>query len=92
MNPFLFIPFILTPLIIGLLDYWLMSIGLLPLFSGVQVPWTTPAIISGFILGGWRLALAQVVNICISIAIYFPFIRKIDMINLANEQKAAKAK
>ena len=92
MNPFLFIPFILTPLVIGLLDYWLMSIGVLPLFSGVQVPWTTPAIISGFILGGWRLALAQVVNICISIAIYFPFIRKIDMINLANEQKAAKAK
>lgn len=89
MNPFLFIPFVLTPVVIGLLDYSLMSAGVLPLFSGVQVPWTTPPIISGFILGGWKLALAQVANIIISCLIYFPFIRKVDNINYEKE-KAAK--
>ena len=88
MNPFLFIPFVLTPLVIGLLDYGLMTAGVLPLFSGVQVPWTTPAIISGFILGGWRLALAQAVNIVISCLIYFPFIRKVDNLNYEKEQAA----
>lgn len=88
MNPFLFIPFVLTPLVIGILDYSLMAAGILPLFSGVQVPWTTPAIISGFILGGWRLALAQAVNILISFLIYFPFARKVDNLNYEKEQTA----
>lgn len=88
MNPFLFIPFVLTPLVIGVLDYSLMAAGILPLFSGVQVPWTTPAIISGFILGGWRLALAQAVNILISFLIYFPFARKVDNLNYEKEQTA----
>lgn len=88
MNPFLFIPFVLTPLVIGVLDYSFMAAGILPLFSGVQVPWTTPAIISGFILGGWRLALAQAVNILISFLIYFPFARKVDNLNYEKEQTA----
>lgn len=91
MNPFLFIPFVLTPVVIGVIDYSLMTMGVLPLFSGVQVPWTTPPIISGFILGGWRLALAQVVNIIISILIYFPFIKKVDMLNLKQEKEAEQA-
>ncbi|WP_334333102.1 PTS sugar transporter subunit IIC [Companilactobacillus sp. HBUAS59544] len=86
MNPFLFIPFVLTPTLIGLIMYGLMSTGILPLFSGVSVPWTTPPIISGFILGGWRMALAQVFIILLSVAIYFPFIRKVDQINLEKEQ------
>lgn len=92
MNPFLFIPFLLTPTVIGLLDYGLMTAGILPLFSGVQVPWTTPAIISGFILGGWRMALAQILNIVISCIIYFPFIRKIDDLNYQKEQSALSGK
>lgn len=92
MNPFLFIPFVLTPLVIGILDYCLMTAGVLPLFSGVQVPWTTPAIISGFILGGWRLALAQVVNIIISCLIYFPFIKKVDDLNYEKEQSSESTK
>lgn len=88
MNPFLFIPFVVTPTIIGLSMYFLMRTGILPLFSGVTVPWTTPAIISGFILGGWRLALAQVVIIILSCLIYFPFIRKVDMIKYEKEQES----
>nr|WP_243681980.1 PTS transporter subunit EIIC [Lacticaseibacillus manihotivorans] len=88
MNPFLFIPFVATPTIIGLSMYLLMRTGILPLFSGVTVPWTTPAIISGFILGGWRLALAQAVIILLSCLIYFPFIRKVDMINYEKEQES----
>lgn len=87
MNPFLFIPFVVTPTIIGLLMYGLMYTGILPLFSGVTVPWTTPAIISGFILGGWRMALAQVCIIALSVAIYFPFIRKVDQLNYEKEQQ-----
>lgn len=92
MNPFLFIPFVVTPIVIGLSMYFLMYTGILPLFSGVTVPWTTPAIISGFLLGGWRMALAQVGIIVLSCVIYFPFIKKVDKLNYLEEQKVENSK
>lgn len=92
MNPFLFIPFVVTPIVIGLSMYFLMYTGILPLFSGVTVPWTTPAIISGFLLGGWRMALAQVGIIVLSCVIYFPFIKKVDELNYLEEQKVENSK
>ncbi|MDT2781600.1 PTS transporter subunit EIIC [Vagococcus fluvialis] len=88
MNPFLFIPFVLTPTVVGILMYGSIYFGLVPPFSGVTVPWTTPAIISGFLLGGWRMALAQVVILGISCVMYFPFIRKVDKMNLIAEAEA----
>ena len=59
MNPFMAIPFIATPVVIGVLQYLAISMGLIPLYTGVVVPWTTPPIISGFLTGGWRTALFQ---------------------------------
>lgn len=86
MNPFLLIPFIATPTIVGLLMYAAIALGLIPPFSGVVVPWTTPPIISGFLLGGWRTALAQVVILFLSFFIYLPFVSKLDKINLEKEK------
>ena len=88
MNPFMAIPFILTPVTIGVLQYFAIATGLIPLYTGVVVPWTTPPIISGFLTGGWRTALFQVVVIAISTAIYFPFFKKVDSMNYKNEQAA----
>ena len=82
------IPFILTPVTIGVLQYFAIATGLIPLYTGVVVPWTTPPIISGFLTGGWRTALFQVVVIAISTAIYFPFFKKVDSMNYKNEQAA----
>ena len=55
-----------------------MYFGILPLFSGVMVPWTTPPIISGFLLCGIRGALLQIVLLLISMAIYYPFFKMLD--------------
>ncbi|HLR92648.1 MAG TPA: PTS transporter subunit EIIC, partial [Atopostipes sp.] len=85
LNPFLLIPFVLTPTLVGLLMYGAIYFGLVPPFSGITVPWTTPPVISGFLLGGWRTALSQVIIILISFLLYFPFVRKADLINLKNE-------
>lgn len=87
MNPFLFIPFVLTPTLVGVLMYGAIYFGLVPPFSGVTVPWTTPAVISGFLLGGWRMALSQVIILALSFAMYFPFIKKVDKMNLLTEAK-----
>lgn len=72
MNPFLFIPFVVTPIIIGLVMYFLMYTGILPLFSGVTVPWTTPAIISGFLLGGMAYGFGTSRNYSVVMYYLFP--------------------
>lgn len=77
-NPRMLIPFVLTPLCSILTCYIAQVTGFLPLFTNVSVPWTTPCIISGFIIGGWRLALLQAVVIAESFFIYFPFFKKAD--------------
>ena len=91
MNPFLLAPFVLTPTVVGILMYLVVGSGLVPPFSGVVVPWTCPAIISGFLLGGWKMALSQAVILVISFCIYFPFVRKVDLINLDKEKENANA-
>jgi len=91
MNPFMAIPFIATPMITGLITYFAIATGLVSPFSGVMVPWTTPPIISGFILGGWRTALLQIVIMVVSFFIYFPFFKKQDSINYANEKAIQSA-
>ncbi len=59
MNPFLAIPFIAMPVISGLILYFSIAVGLVPMFGGVMVPWTTPPIVSGFLVGGWKMAVLQ---------------------------------
>lgn len=78
MNFYLLVPFVLFPTLVGVASYLLMQIGILPLFSGVMVPWTTPPIISGLLIGGWRTAIWQLVIIALSVIAYWPFIRKYD--------------
>lgn len=89
MNPFLALPFIGMPVLSGIITYFALATGLVPLFSAITVPWTTPPIVSGFIIGGWRAALLQAVILVLSFFAYLPFIRKIDKMNFEAE-KAAK--
>ncbi|GIM30215.1 permease IIC component [Clostridium polyendosporum] len=91
MNPIMFVPFIAAPTCSALLTYFSIKMGLVAPFAGVQVPWTTPAVISGFIVGGWRAALLQIIIIAMATAIYFPFFKKQDSINLQQEQEAEAA-
>lgn len=89
MNPILAIPFLVMPIISGLMLYFTQYFGLVPLFDSVILPWTTPPVISGFIIGGFRTALLQFVILVISFFVYLPFIRKIDTMNLKRETEAS---
>lgn len=91
MNPLMAVPFIMTPIVVGIIEYFAIATGLCPMYSGVYVPWTTPPIISGLIAGGWRTALLQVVMIVVSVVIYLPFVRKLDLAALENEKAAAES-
>lgn len=85
-NPILFIPFTMVPVIASIISYFSIKLGIVPLFGGVNPPWTTPPILSGLISGGPRMAILQLVIICISTAIYYPFVIYLDKQALKKEQ------
>lgn len=86
LNPMMAIPFIITPVISGFATYTVIALGIIPPFNGVYVPWTTPAVISGLIVGGWKGALWQALMLIMSFFIYYPFAKRYDKILLSQEQ------
>ena len=76
MNPLLGIPFFLAPLATVILGYVVQSVGICPLYV-IDVPWTTPVGIFGFLASGGNLwgALWQIVIIVgVSTLVYTPFV------------------
>lgn len=88
LNPVLFIPFILCPFVYIVLTYVVMAAGLVPICNGVLVPWSTPAILSGFLVSGWQGAVWQAILIVIGALIYLPFIKTLDKQYLAEQDNA----
>lgn len=88
LNPLMAIPFMCMPVIAGVIQYFAISTGLCPMYGALQVPWTTPPIISGFLVGGWKTAILQTFILIISFFVYYPFIRKVDKMAYQNEQEA----
>ncbi|PKG21606.1 PTS sugar transporter subunit IIC [Niallia nealsonii] len=93
LNPIMLIPFVLTPIIMCVIAYFSMSSGLVPYTNGTNIPWTTPPIIAGFLVSGWKGALLNVVQIVISMAIYYPFFKSADRMayKLEKEQEQKSA-
>ena len=92
LNPMILIPFMLVPTINIVISYICMSIGLVPLCSGVAIPWTMPVVLSGFLSTGWQGAVLQLVLLVLGIFVYMPFIKMMDKQYLADEAKAAESK
>ncbi len=90
-NPIMFVPFVFVPVAAALFQYFCLATGLVPLYTGVLAPWTTPPIISGWIVGGPRAALMQVFIMACAVLIYYPFIRKMDQMAKAAEDEAHQA-
>lgn len=78
LNPIMMIPFVLVPIVLCITTYMAMYLGLVPLLQGIEIPWTTPVFISGWLAGGWRALVLQIINFVIATAIYFPFVKVLD--------------
>ena len=85
-NPYLLVPFILVPIFAMFITYFAISVGFMAPFSAVQVPWTTPPIIAGFLLDGWQGAVIQIVNLVMAAAVYLPFLKAQDNVLLKEEK------
>ncbi|OPJ55660.1 PTS sugar transporter subunit IIC [Alkalithermobacter paradoxus] len=90
-NPLMLIPFIGAPLLSSLILYTSISLGFMPPFGAVVVPWTTPPIIGGFIVGGWKGALMQIIIILMSASVYYPFMKMQDQISYSAELEESDA-
>jgi len=88
MNPIMAIPFILTPVVNSVLLYLAIASGALAPMGATMPPWTTPPIFSGFIIGGYKYAIAQALFLVIGVVIYFPFFKKVDAMAYADEVAA----
>jgi len=77
MNPLVFIPWILAPVVVTIVTYFAMATGLVPPPAGIIVPWTTPIILNGFLATGnaWQGGALQLVNLLIVMAIWWPFLK-----------------
>lgn len=75
LNPLYLVPFIGVPLLLALLAVGAVETGLIS-FGDTEVPWTTPPLISGWMItGSWRGAAFQLFEIALSTALYLPFVR-----------------
>lgn len=86
-NVSLFLPFVAMPVITAILSYVAIRTGLVPMFAGVNPPWTTPPVLSGLLAGGPRMALLQFVIIVISVLVYYPFVVMLDKKAYEEENK-----
>lgn len=76
LNPFLIIPFILTPIITIIFGYVMTYIGFCPVMY-VTMPWTMPPFLMGFLAAGGSImaGVTQVLAIILSTLIYIPFVK-----------------
>ncbi len=75
LNPAILIPFIFVPVILTLISYFALAIGLVPR-TVAMVPWSTPPILSGYLVtgGSWRGIVLQIFNLAVATIIYIPFV------------------
>jgi len=93
LNPFLMIPFILSPLAILTISYVGMAIGIFPRMAGLTIPWTTPYLISGYLATGGHIGgvILQIINFVVSFLIWLPFIGSWDKKNVELEKEETVA-
>lgn len=74
LNPIYFIPFMLAPLVSGLIAYAATVFGIMPMVT-IQATWTTPPVIGAWLSTNSIMgAVVALVCIAVSILIYLPFV------------------
>lgn len=75
LNPVMLIPFIFIPVLLTVISYVALATGIVPKTVAI-LPWTTPPILSGYLVtgGSWRGVGLQIVNIGVAVLLYIPFV------------------
>ena len=92
MNPLIY-PLAISSSCVAIVTYFAMDIGFAPKPAGLIVPWTTPALLSGYLATGNKImgAVMQLINIGIVFVIWLPFLKLLDNQYYGEKQKARKS-
>ena len=79
MNVTLLIPWVLVRPVFGLITYLFMYFGLCPSPTGVTIPWTTPPLLSGFLVTNSIMgAVVQLICLILGVLLFIPFVKVLD--------------
>ena len=85
-NPITLVPMILTPVVCTAIAYFAVYIEFMPR-QGVDILWTMPPILAGFLACGWQGAVVQVIQIVACFVIYLPFFKILDKSKIREEEE-----
>lgn len=87
LNPLLFIPYIGVMVINVVIVYGAIALGICAKFTGVELAFTVPTIVSGLLSCSvpWQGALLQAFVLLVDCAIWYPFVKMIDRQALKTE-------
>ncbi|MBO9482533.1 MULTISPECIES: PTS sugar transporter subunit IIC [Gammaproteobacteria] len=90
MNPTLFIPFVMAPVVNAIIAYVAVNTGIVDKAIAVT-PWTAPALIGAAWGAGWafKASILTAVLMVIDIMIYYPFFKAYEKQVMAQEQATA---
>ena len=79
LNPIMFIPYVVTPLLMVTVSYWATAWGLVAPVTQ-NVTWVMPPVLYGFFATAfdWRAIILSLINIAISTFVYLPFVKMAD--------------
>ncbi len=88
LNPIYLVPFLIVPVVLSMLAALAIELKVIvPL--PVDIPWTTPPLLSGWLLtGSWEGALFQLAQLAIGISIYLPFVKKAEKVRLYRQEQS----
>lgn len=89
MNLTLFIPLTLSAALSIGIAYIASIIGFLPPVS-IAVAKNLPPVFTGFLSNGWQGAVVQVIQFFAVVALYYPFLKHLDAMDIAEEAELAK--
>lgn len=85
LNPLLFLPFLIVPVMSLVIAYAAVLSGFMPMCIN-EVQWTTPVLISGYLAtGSIRGSIVQLCCILLGVSIYAPFVKMMEQ--LSDEQE-----
>lgn len=91
LNPSIFIPWILAPVVMTIISYLSIASGLVPKTNGATIVWSTPVFISGILAtGSIRGGILQIVNVIVGVCIWYPFLKLLDKQYLEEESQEVK--
>lgn len=85
MNLYLLIPMSLAPVVSLGIAYIANIINFMPRVAA-SIPQIVPPILSGILAAGWQGAVVQVIQFVAVVALYYPFILKLDKLELEKEK------